>query len=239
MKRFTAVLCAALMVAATCVTAIAAENGSPRPPIFPPRPRPPYVQPTDGGSTPAPTTTTQSSTTTTAPAAQTAVSGTPLNVDPDPAYTTVSTSRAIVLTEAVAKDYSDGSAERKVLSLFSDGNSHDVSEIFSALGVGSATLQSKPSNSVVNLSGLEPISKPLAMKYADNGAFVEAGKLKATFAGNELTKGLADGKLFVLSVETRVNPMSVALGDASVDAQNNVTAYFQETGLQLLMKYNG
>lgn len=241
MKRLTAVLCAALLIAAACVTSFAAENPSPQRPFRPWRPwRRPYVESTSSDTSSSSSAQASSSTTSSAAATtQSAVSGTPVTVDPDPSVTTVGNGRAIVLAEADAKDYAEGSVERKIISLFSDGNKHDVSEIFSIIGVSSETLQAAPSNKVVGLSGLEPISKPLALKYADTGALVEQGKLKGTFVGNEPTKNLTDGQLFALSIETRSNPTATALGDGSVDASNNVTAYFQNTGLQLLMKNNG
>ena len=246
MKKLTAILCTALMVAAACVTTFAAENPSPGNPVRPPRPpRPPYIQPVnpsapDSQETPSTSSGTSTTTAATTPAKQTAVTGTPVTVDTDPSVTTVNPNgRAIVLVEADPKDYAENSIERKVIDVFSDGQAHEVSEIFSIIGVTTDTLQSKPSNKIVVLNNLEPISRPLALKYSDTGELVEAGKVKLSFAGNELTKGLTDGQLCVLSMETRTNPAENALGDAAVDAQNTVTAFFQNTGLQLLMKNNG
>jgi hypothetical protein len=250
MKRIFAVLCAAALVTAACVTTFAGEvepatetttveNNSPINPIIPPI-WPPF--PGGGGNTDnqggqgnqGSDQDSQSSTSQSSTSQSTSTTTTTPTDSNGYRFEDYKESNFTNIPEA-NKDL-----VKKVLDLFKDGQAHTFAEILGIfLGDSApATLTAKPSGKQVKADDLEVISKLLDVVDSKGNPAPHA-KITLSTPGNELTKGVADGKLFVFSVDTSKATPSVALYDASADANNVITTTLDDAfGCHLLVKEN-
>lgn len=238
MKRILAVFCVAALSLMTCVAPFASSPGGPA------------NLPSGGGSqgsssSNAGTTnnnTTNNNTTTNTPAP--AVTGTEATIDAAGTTVAIPAGEIVMIIEALQADFQNdpvmGEIVKKLSDLASDGQQHTTAEIFEILGVTTATAQTTPSNTVININALEAITKLLDFKFSKAGTRLPNGKIKATFPGNALTQGKKAEQLVVVQIDpvekdANGNPV-VHYVDVEISADNKLTVEFPCSGPFYIMQ---